>query len=144
MKKTLFFILLLISVFSCGKKQEEKKTYILNKEQYKSIMKDLILAQKLQEVIVKEDSLGLDPVALVYKQYHTDSLQLKKATDYYTKDPQIFVDIYTSIKKELKTKLDSLEKNIDSAGRQKIKTDSIKIKKGVIDKIFNKKRKDKK
>ncbi len=129
-------------LLSChNSKKEESHSAEISKKEYKAIMRDLILAQKVQEVLASKDSLEIDPVALVYRQYGVDSIKLKKATDYYSRDPQFFADVFSEIKNELKMKLDSLEKNMDSTIKKKRSTDSIKVKKGVIDKIFTQKRK---
>ena len=136
--KKFFFLYIFLLFFSCKEKKESLPKPDMDLSTYKSIMKDLIIAQKINEVIVEKDSTAQDPIALVYKQYHTDSLQLKKATDYYSQDPQNFVEIFISIKKDLKRKLDSLEQSPKSKKKNKIHTDSIKIKKPVVEKILNK------
>ena len=142
MKKSFYFIALLL-FFSCHQEKEETPAKPnMSFEQYKSIMKDLILAQKINEVIVEKDSVKIDPIATVYKQYHIDSVQLRKATDYYSRDPKNFEKIYTLINKELKEKLDSLEKKSNPLGKKKIKTDSIKLNKKAVEKIFQKHRRD--
>jgi len=140
--KNFIYLLVFISLFSCHNKKEKPSPPELSIQEYKSIMKDLILAQKIREIMVKKDSL-LDPVALVYKSHNIDSLKLKKATDYYSSDPQNFVKIYQSIKDELKQKLDSLEKNSSIGEAKKIKTDSIKVKEARLEKVFQHKRKTK-
>ncbi len=110
--KNIWLIFILTGIFACQNNPNTKD--ILDKDTYKNIMKDLILAQKTKEVIKTKDTAFPDPIALVYKTYGIDSLKLKKSTDYYSKDPQFFEEIYTEILEELQHKKDSLSKIIDS------------------------------
>ncbi len=135
--KKLFFIYLLIGLTAC--QNTEKPKDILDKDTYKKIMKDLIIAKKTQEVLKHKDT-SIHPVLLVYKTYKVDSIILKKSTDYYSKDPAFFKEIYAEILNELKHKKDSLTKIIDSlhkpgiiqkSRKKKLKSDSIRIKKPI-------------
>ncbi len=110
--KKYWLLFILFALFACQNKQEPKD--ILDRTTYKNIMKDLILAQKTKEVIKTKDTAFPDPIALVYKTYGIDSMELKKSTDYYAKNPKFFEEIYTEILEELQHKKDSLSKIIDS------------------------------
>jgi hypothetical protein len=134
--KKILILFLLFSFFACKEKKEAIQKPDINLAQYKSIMRDMILAQKVKEVIVSQDSLQVDPIAVVYKQYNIDSISLKKATDYYSRDPKIFVEIYSSIKNEFIKKLDSLEQNKDTVSKKIIKSDSITLKKKSVEKLI--------
>ncbi len=136
--KKIFFLATMLFFLSCKEEQKQREKAQIPPEQYKSIMRDLILAQKVKEIMVRKDSVDMDPVAVVYEQYGIDSVKLKKATDYYSQDPSFFVELYTSIQNELKKKLDSLEKNNKGLSKIGKKGSEVKLKKGVADKILKK------
>jgi len=132
MKKIITFILFVsLTVIACKEQQPDRN--ILDKNTFKSVLKEIILVNTLAEQLEKKDSLaGKKLLGLVYKKYDIDSLKLKRTTDFYSKNPEILAEIYQEIKDEFSQKKDSLEKLISP---KKLKTDSVKIPKD----IFNRK-----
>jgi len=119
MKKVLFLILL---SFFAGCKQKTTEN-ILDRETYKSVLKEIIFVNLIQQETQQNDSLKKNLLGLVYQKHHIDSMQFKRTTDYYSKHPGELAKIYDEIYREIKKVSDSLEE----LSPQKPKTDKIKI-----------------
>ncbi len=139
MARKILFILFVFLIVSC---KQNKPKDVLDKTRFKAVMKDLILAQSIKNMSFGKDSLDFNPIELVYKTYHIDSIILKKSTDYYSKKPEIFKEIYSELKTEFKHKQDSIDSIIGKAkkpSKKTIKSDKIKVlKKNInIDKLIH-------
>jgi len=116
-------------------KQKHSTDEVLDRNTYKAVLKEIILANSLSRTLERKDSTaGKKLLGLVYKKYHIDSLKLKKTTDYYSGKPEILTEIYQEIKDEFSRQKDSIEKLIVPA---KIRTDSIKIPKDILNRKKN-------
>ncbi len=120
MKKFILAFISLFLLWACHKKPEK----IMDRQTYKQVLRDLILADLVSQNLRKNDSLKKQVRILVYKKYGVDSLMLKKTTDYYSSHPQQLTKIYAEIHTEFKRKADSLEK---LAPHSKPKNDQIKM-----------------
>ena len=118
---------------SCHKKTSE----IIDRHTYKQVLKEIILANMVEQKFNKNDSLKGNIKLLVYKKYNIDSTLLKKTTDYYSQHPDKLHKIYSEIYSEFKQKSDSLEKIVPHL---KPKNDQIKIEKEQLDLINIKKK----
>ena len=119
----------MIAVSAC--KDESASTEdVLDKDTYKAVLKEIILANSVAQQLKKKDTLIEKQIfGLVYKKYGIDSLTLKKTTDYYSKKPEILEEIYKEIKEEMEKKKDSLQKLVAPV---KLKTDSVKLPKNLL------------
>lgn len=125
MKKLIFILLSFLLLGACQKKAEK----LIPKQTYKQILKEIILANLIQEKYQQTDSAGNNILTLVYKKYNIDSLSLKKTTDYYSKHPGELAEIYTEIHLEFKQKADSLNKLVPNNKSEK---DEVKVKKDLL------------
>ncbi len=133
MKKFIMIFFAVLLFGSCHKKTSK----ILDRNTYKQVLKDIILANMMEQKFNKNDSLKRNIKLLVYKKYNIDSTLLKMTTDYYSQHPDELHKIYSEIYSEFKQKSDSLEK---IAPHLKPKNDQIKIDKKQLDlKIIKKK-----
>ncbi len=120
MKKLTVYIFIASLFWSCHKKPSK----ILDRNTYKQILKEMILANLIEQKINRNDSIMKEIKLLVYNKYNIDSTLLKKTTDYYSRYPDKLHKIYSEIYAEFKQKSDSLEKIIPQI---KPKSDQIKI-----------------
>lgn len=133
-RKLYLFLMLAWFLFACqGKARPEG---ILDKNTFKSVLKEVVLANMLNEQQVVKDSFDSKPLELIYKKYQLDSLSLQKNMDYYTQHPEILEEIYKEIKKEFKQKVDSLgkknpQKN-DTLNKKKLKNPKFSIPKDIL------------
>ncbi len=126
MKKP-YLLLLLSLLIQC---KPERPEGVLDEKTYQSVLKEIILVNQLKQTNEIKDKKAPDYLALVYKKYRIDSLQLKKTTDYYSEHPEILVRIYQKLEAEFKSVSDSLE---PLKKQEKIKTDQIKLLKKKVD-----------
>ena len=126
MRKLILFFLIASFFVSCHKKSPE----IIDRHIYKQVLKEIILANLIEQKFNKNDSLKKNIKLLVYKKYNIDSTSLKKTTDYYSQHPDKLHKIYSEIYSEFKQKSDSLEK---IAPHSIPKNDQIKIEKKQLD-----------
>ena len=112
------------SLSACKEKSASTEG-ILDKNTYKAVLKEIILANSIAQQLKNKDTL-IDKkiLGLVYKKYGIDSLTLKKTTDYYSDKPEILEEIYREINEEMKKKKDSLQKLVAPV---KLKNDSVKL-----------------
>jgi len=106
---------------ACNNRQDPD---VIDRDTYKEILKEIILANTSIQQLKKKDSSANKLIGLIYKKYHVDSIQLKKTTDYYSGKPEILVEIYQEIKDEFSHKKDSLQKLVT---HDKVITDSIRL-----------------
>ena len=97
----------LLLVFSC---QEKRPDDVLDRDTYKQVLKDIILSDIVKNELKRTDTIPVKTLAMVYAKYNIDSTSFKKTTDYYSRHPKVFVDIYKEIKDAFQQKVDSLEK----------------------------------
>ena len=120
MKKFIMIFSVILLFGSCHKKSSK----IIDRHTYKQVLKEIILANLIEQKFNKNDSLKKNIKLLVYKKYNIDSISLKRTTDYYSRYPDKLHKIYSEIYNEFKQKSDSLEK---IAPHSKPKNDQIKI-----------------
>ncbi len=120
MKKIYLIYIVGLLLWACHQKPEN----IISRTTYKQVLKELILADLIQQKIPDNDSLNNNIILLVYKKYKIDSAMLKKTTDYYSYHPEELSKIYDEIYTEFKHKADSLNK---IEPHLQPKTDEIKI-----------------
>ncbi len=120
MIKKIFLLIALSLNIACSTSKNED---VLDKNTYKKILKEAILADILSSDSDKKNLSDKNFLSLVYNKYNIDSTSFKKTTDYYSNHPEILEEIYAEIEKEFKQKLDSLEPN----STPKPKTEKIKI-----------------
>jgi len=115
------YLLLAIGLvlFACQGKQKHEG--ILDQSTYKSVLKEVILANMLKEQQIVKDSIDGNPLELVYKKYQLDSISFKKNMDYYTQHPEILEAIYEEIKKDFQQKTDSLGKKNLQKNKKSVK-----------------------
>ena len=126
MKKFIMILFAVLLFGSCHKKTSK----IIDRHTYEQVLKEIILANMIEQKFNKNDSLKRNIKLLVYKKYNIDSTLLKKTTDYYSQHPDELHKIYSEIYSEFKQKADSLEK---LAPHKKPKNDHIKIDKKMLD-----------
>ena len=125
MKKILVLVLFSVSM-ACQQKQAEQ---IIDKNTYKSVLKEMILSNQVKQQTKNQDSLNNNWTLLIYKKYKIDSLKLKNTTNYYSNHPEELEKIYEEIYNDLKATSDSLEKLRPNSLPT---TDKIKISKNLV------------
>ena len=124
----LFFFVLIFLIACRGNKTPDG---IINQEQMTNLLTDIhIVDGGLYSVTQMPDSLykyGADKYLMVFKKYHTDSIQFKESFKYYTTNPEKLATMYEQIAKNIKQKSDSLNKiNLDKIAKDnKRRTDSL-------------------
>jgi hypothetical protein len=89
-----------------------------------------IVDGSMYNVMQLPDSLykyGTDKYQMVFRKYHTDSVQFKKSFQYYAANPEKMQAIYEQISNIIKQKADSVNKlNLDKINKDnKRRTDSL-------------------
>ena len=116
---TVFFSTLLIFAACKSDKQREG---VIDQPQMINLLTDIHLIDgQLYAIPQQPDSLykyGSARYAAVLKRYHTNDAALRKSLKYYSMQPEVIQDMYETIGKKIKTKIDSLNK----ADTKKLKT----------------------
>ena len=124
----LFFSVLIFLIACHGNKTPDG---ILDQEQMTNLLTDIhVVDGSMYNVLQIPDSLykyGTDKYLIVFKKYHTDSIQFKKSFKYYTTNPEKLATMYEQVAKNIKQKSDSLNKiNLDKIAKDnKRRTDSL-------------------
>jgi hypothetical protein len=109
--KSLFFSLLLF-VCACGSDETPKN--ILSNNTMIGLLTEIHIADGgMFNTVQIPDSLykyGTGRYLLVFKNFHTDSVQFRKSMKYYSSKPEILEKIYDQVKLNINQKTDSLNK----------------------------------
>jgi hypothetical protein len=107
----LFFSVLIFLIACKGNKIPDG---VLGQDEMTNLLTDIhIVDGGMYNVMQMPDSLykyGTDKYLIVFKKYHTDSVQFRKSFKYYTDNPEKLEAIYEQITKNIKLKSDSLNK----------------------------------
>jgi hypothetical protein len=107
-KHILFIVILSLSIFSCGRKQEEEDSvipsYVLDQKQYVKLLVDMALSEAASNVNIK--GVATQKYDSVYK---FDPLKENKITKakydstlaFYSRHPKMFKDLYDEVLTEL-------------------------------------------
>ena len=124
----LFFSVLIFLAACSGNKVPNG---IIAQDKMTNLLTDIhIVDGSIYSVMQLPDSLykyGTDKYQMVFRKYHTDSLQFKKSFQYYASNPDKLQAIYDQITINIKQKSDSLNKlNLDKINKDnKRRTDSL-------------------
>jgi len=115
----LFFSVLIFLAACSGNKTPNG---ILAQDEMANLLTDIhIIDGTMYNVMQQPDSLykyGTDKYQMVFRKYHTDSLQFKKSFRYYASHPEKLATIYEQITLNIKQKTDSVNKlNLDKINK---------------------------
>lgn len=123
------FLSVLIFLTACsGNKTPDG---IIGQDVMTNLLTDIhIVDGGMYNVMQMPDSLykyGTDKYIMVFKKYHTDSVQFRNSFRYYTNNPEKLQAMYEQITKNIKQKSDSLNKlNLDKTAKEnKRRADSL-------------------
>ncbi|MBS1521694.1 MAG: DUF4296 domain-containing protein [Bacteroidetes bacterium] len=125
--KLFFSVLIFLAACSSNKTPEG----IIPQDKMTNLLTDIhIVDGSMYNVMQLPDSLykyGTDKYLMVFRKYHTDSLQFKKSFQYYAAHPEKMEAIYEQITATIKLKSDSVNKlNLDKINKDnKRRTDSL-------------------
>jgi hypothetical protein len=124
----LFFSVLIFLTACSGNKVPDG---IIAQNKMTNLLTDIhIVDGSMYNVMQFPDSLykyGTDKYQVVFRKYHTDSVQFKKSFQYYASNPDKLQAIYDQITTNIKQKTDSVNKlNLDKINKDnKRRTDSL-------------------
>jgi hypothetical protein len=124
----LFFSVLIFLAACSGNKIPDG---IIQPDKMTNLLTDIhIVDGSMYNVTQVPDSLykyGTDKYQMVFRKYHTDSVQFKKSFQYYASNPEKMQAIYEQITLTIKQKSDSVNKvNLDKINKDnKRRTDSL-------------------
>ena len=115
----LFFSVLILLVACSGNKIPKG---IIAQDKMTGLLTDIhIIDGTMYNVMQVPDSLykyGIDKYQMVFRKYHTDSVQFKKSFQYYAENPEKMQAIYEQITVNIKQKSDSVNKlNLDKINK---------------------------
>lgn len=115
----LFFSVLIFLTACSGNKIPEG---IIAQDKMTSLLTDIhIVDGSMYNVMQVPDSLykyGTDKYQMVFRKYHTDSVQFKKSFQYYSANPEKMQAIYEQVSVIIKQKSDSVNKlNLDKINK---------------------------
>jgi len=125
----LFFSLLL---FCCACNSNRIPDNIIQPDRMTNLLTEIHIADgSMYNTMQIPDSLykyGTAKYLLVFRTFHTDSLQFKKSMKYYSRKPDLLAKMYEQVATNLKQKSDSLNKvsQIQIAKDTKRREDSVK------------------
>ncbi len=109
--KSLFFSLILF-VYACGGNNPPKG--IINEATMAGLLTEIHIADgSMFNTVQIPDSLykyGTARYLMVFKNFHTDSVQFRKSMKYYANKPEVLEKIYLQVKANINQKTDSLNK----------------------------------
>jgi hypothetical protein len=119
MKKTLFFIIILITILSC--KDNDKPKNLIKKNQMVDLLFDMHIANKTRNIktLDKKTKSKDKYFSGIYEKYQIDSTRFKTSHKYY----MLHIDQYREIYSEVEDRIGVLLKKQDNLVN---KTDSIK------------------
>ncbi len=112
MKHSLILFLFVFSFFGCQNvDQPEKPKNLIPKDKMVDILMETYLANAARSVDNKSIiTKGIKLDSMIYRNFGIDSLQFVKSNDFYAAD----VNTYMTIVKEVETRLDVMQKRMDS------------------------------
>jgi len=125
--KLFFSVLIFLAACSSNKTPDG----IIPQAKMTNLLTDIhIVDGSMYNIMQLPDSLykyGTDKYLMVFRKYHTDSVQFKKSFQYYASNPEKLQAIYDQITINIKTKSDSVNKlNLDKINQEnKRRTDSL-------------------
>jgi len=123
------FLLVLIFLTACIGNKEPNG--IISQNQMTNLLTEIhIVDGSMYSILQVPDSLykyGTDKYLMVFKKYHTDSVQFSRSFKYYTTKPEILETMYEQVTKNIQQKADSVNKlNLDKINKDnKRRTDSL-------------------
>ena len=126
---SLFFSVLLL-LFAC-KKVKVPETIIQPDHMTKLLVEVHILDGTMYNIMQVPDSLykyGTAKYVVLFKKFHTDSVQFKKSLQYYSLNPALLENIYDKVSADIKQKSDSINKEnqLQMQKESKRRADSLK------------------
>ncbi|MGO3181655.1 MAG: DUF4296 domain-containing protein [Aequorivita sp.] len=112
MKYSVILFIFILSFFGCQNvNQPEKPKNLIPKDKMIDILTETYLANAARSVDNKSiTTKGIKMDSLIYRNFGVDSLQFAKSNEFYAADINIYMDIF----QEVKTRLDVMEKKMDS------------------------------
>lgn len=129
-----YFIYISLVLFICCQSADKvkKPDHLLSEEKMVNILSDLAILKSANDVNSERLSKFIeDPFGHITKKYQVDSLTLEKNIEYYNFQFNKNLSIYKKVQEKIanrKSKLDSIEKVMDSLKKQEIKEDNNKKK----------------
>jgi hypothetical protein len=131
MKKITYIAILSVLVISCTSNTILKKPKdLIPKDEMVNIITDMLIASSAQQIKNKELMRNVNYFPLIFEKYHIDSTRFKSSNFYYTSQ----IDEYDIILKEVKERLATQKKIVDSIRKvedsiSKVKNYESKLKK---------------
>lgn len=112
MKQSIILFVLILCFFGCQNvDQPEKPKNLITKDKMVEILTESYLSNAARSVDNKSIIVkGIKMDSLIYRNFGVDSLQFAKSNAYYAAD----VNTYMSIFKEVESRLDVMQKKMDS------------------------------
>jgi hypothetical protein len=108
MKKSLLYIVVLLSLSACGGGEPKVPEDIMPKEKMVSVLEDVHILEAVMSVknIYGDSALRYSSEAYkaIYKNHHTTKDDFNKSFKYYAKHPKLMDDIYKDVIDELSKK----------------------------------------
>lgn len=103
MKKTIFYLIVVLSIFaSCKKEVVKTPKNLIEKDKMVNIMYDLSLLESIKiQNATSLDSFKINSNQYIYKKYRIDSAQFAQNNIYYAADYKEYKKMYEQVKSRL-------------------------------------------
>ena len=107
-----YCLTLSLTIFNSGCSNKDKN--LIGKDTFAKIMADMLVIENLN-VMENEKSVLIQKVL---SKYQTDQKAFERTREYYKRDPQFWIKVYTSVKDRISAQADSISKSTNPRPHQ--------------------------